>query len=83
MSRQQMSAVGRVLMVNSIGGVTVPLLVMWFDRDWTWPQIRVMLLYSMVYAHSIGTTCAMAFTSLCPSLGRMKKVWAWTSIPAR
>ena len=71
---------GRMMGINTIGGLILPVLVIWLDQNWSWAEFRLNLLYSMLYSHSIGTTVTLAFATVGPRLGRMRPVQAWAAV---
>ena len=75
-----MISFGRMMGINTIGGLILPVLVIWLDQKWSWAEFRWNLVYSMLYSHSIGTTVTLAFGVFGPRLGRMGPVHAWAAV---
>jgi two-component system sensor histidine kinase AlgZ len=70
------------LVVNTAGGLLLPLLFAWVNRGIAWGDFWRSASVSLVYSHSIGWIATFAFTAAAPLLRRYSRVRTWLAILA-
>lgn len=64
-------------LVNTAGGLLLPVLSVWLGRGVSWADFWRILTISMTYSHSIGWLAAFTFTAADPTLKRLSRPRAW------
>jgi signal transduction histidine kinase len=78
MSRVEVSGWRGLAIANTIGGLIVPLIAVWFSPEWNLPEFRRTLLFSMTYSWSVGTTAHFSFILAGLHMCRSSQRTAWS-----